>query len=96
MTRINFKPYNSDQLIEIVQARLLTAREGLKGEMNEVIVPDAVKFAAKKVASITGDARRVLDICRSAINHDTYMQDINYTFIDVRWNSSSLSHVRRK
>jgi hypothetical protein len=29
-----------------------------------VLSKDAVKFAAMKVSSISGDARRVLDICR--------------------------------
>jgi origin recognition complex subunit 1 len=32
--------------------------------MPDFITADAIKFASKKVASISGDARRVLDICR--------------------------------
>jgi origin recognition complex subunit 1 len=44
------------QLEQIVHARL--------GGSTEVLSKDAVKFAAMKVSSISGDARRVLDICR--------------------------------
>jgi origin recognition complex subunit 1 len=65
MIRINFQPYTTLQLEKIVQARLLSAKEGLKNEqVQDVIAPDGIKFAAMKVSSISGDARRVLDICR--------------------------------
>ena len=66
MIRINFKPYSSAQLEQIVKSRLANAKEGLKSGIDkDVIAPDGIKFAAMKVSSITGDARRVLDICRS-------------------------------
>ncbi|KAH8922934.1 P-loop containing nucleoside triphosphate hydrolase protein, partial [Atractiella rhizophila] len=55
--RINFAAYTSEQLIKIVEARL----EGL-----DVFNKDGIKLAAKKVASVTGDARRALDICRES------------------------------
>ena len=32
----------------------------------KVFEPDAVLLAARKVAAVTGDARRALDICRRA------------------------------
>jgi origin recognition complex subunit 1 len=67
MTRINFKPYTSEQLIEIVQKRLEYAQQGLQTTLPPYIDEDAIKFASKKVASISGDARRVLDICRSIV-----------------------------
>ena len=56
MIRINFLPYTTAQLEQIVHARL--------GGTTDVLSKDAVKFAAMKVSSISGDARRVLDICR--------------------------------
>jgi origin recognition complex subunit 1 len=59
MVRINFQPYTTAQLEQIVHARL----EG----SNEVLSKDAVKFAAMKVSSISGDARRALDICRRTV-----------------------------
>lgn len=65
MIRINFQPYTTLQLEKIVKARLESAKDGLNaGEISEMISPDAIKFAAMKVSSISGDARRVLDICR--------------------------------
>jgi origin recognition complex subunit 1 len=65
MVRINFQPYTTAQLEQIVHARL--------GGSNEVLSKDAVKFAAMKVSSISGDARRVLDICRCVLSpHPIY------------------------
>ena len=66
MIRINFQPYTTPQLEKIVQTRLQSAMEGLQGSAKDqnVIAPDGIKFAAMKVSSISGDARRVLDICR--------------------------------
>jgi len=57
LTRCQFPPYTHEQLICIVAARL----DGL-----EVFDPDAVQLVARKVASLSGDARRALDICRRA------------------------------
>jgi origin recognition complex subunit 1 len=64
MTRINFKPYTWEQLHEIVTKRLAFAQQDLQKTLPAYITDDAIKFASKKVASISGDARRVLDICR--------------------------------
>ena len=60
MTRIAFPGYNHEQLIRIIQSRL----EGVPGN---VVDPDAIKFASMKIASVSGDARRALDICRRAV-----------------------------
>ncbi|TBU44332.1 P-loop containing nucleoside triphosphate hydrolase protein [Dichomitus squalens] len=70
MVRINFQPYTTPQLESIVKARLLaskTAHPPLPPNTPDVLAPDALKFAAMKVASISGDARRVLDICRRTV-----------------------------
>ena len=64
MVRINFQPYTAGQLETIVHARLGKSREGLPAKALDVITKDGVKFASMKVSSISGDARRVLDICR--------------------------------
>lgn len=58
LTRINFQPYNYNQLYQIVQSRL----EGINAFGKE-----AVEFAARKVSAVSGDARRALDICRRAV-----------------------------
>ncbi|KAL7278893.1 hypothetical protein ACG7TL_006724 [Trametes sanguinea] len=67
MVRINFQPYTTPQLEQIVRARLASAKLGLPADTPDVIAPDALKFAAMKVSSISGDARRVLDICRRTV-----------------------------
>ena len=60
LTRITFPGYTHDQLIKIIQSRL----EGVPGN---VVDSDAVQFASRKVAAVSGDARRALDICRRAV-----------------------------
>ena len=75
MVRINFQPYTTPQLEQIVKARLAASKAGLppsssassSSTAQDVLGPDALKFAAMKVSSISGDARRVLDICRRAV-----------------------------
>ena len=62
MIRINFQAYNANQLVEIVNSRLATAKTGLPANTQDVVAPDGIMFAAKKVSNISGDARRVLII----------------------------------
>lgn len=59
LTRIIFPGYTHEQLMKIIQSRL----EGVPGDID----PDAIQFASRKVAAVSGDARRALDICRRAI-----------------------------
>lgn len=59
LTRLTFQPYSFVQLQEIVNARV----QGL-GLFDQ----DGVQLIARKVAAISGDARRVLDICRRAVD----------------------------
>lgn len=46
--------------MKIIQSRL----EGVPGN---IVDGDAVQFASRKVAAVSGDARRALDICRRAV-----------------------------
>merc|ERR1719470_622330 len=57
LTRQTFQPYTHTQLQTIVASRL----EGL-----QVLQQDAIQLVARKVAGLSGDARRALDICRRA------------------------------
>ena len=57
LTRLTFSPYTHVQLQEIVTCRLT----GLT-----VFDKDAIQLVSRKVASLSGDARRALDICRRA------------------------------
>jgi origin recognition complex subunit 1 len=58
--------------MQIIQSRL----EGVPGN---IVHPDALQFAARKVAAVSGDARRALDICRRAVEiaeTETTSQDL--------------------
>ncbi|XP_058801016.1 origin recognition complex subunit 1-like isoform X2 [Phymastichus coffea] len=57
LTRLTFPPYNFKQLEEIVVSRLKGANT-FGGE--------TIQLVARKVAAVSGDARRALDICRRA------------------------------
>jgi origin recognition complex subunit 1 len=46
--------------MRIVESRL----ENVPGN---IVDPDAIQFASRKVAAVSGDARRALDICRRAV-----------------------------
>lgn len=61
LTRITFPGYTHTQLMTIIQSRL----EGVSS--NVIVEPDAVQFASRKVAAVSGDARRALDVCRRAV-----------------------------
>jgi origin recognition complex subunit 1 len=39
----------------------------LEGVPGTVVEPDAIQFASRKVAAVSGDARRALDTCRRAV-----------------------------
>ncbi|KAF5376959.1 hypothetical protein D9615_007258 [Tricholomella constricta] len=67
MIRINFQPYTSSQLQQIIHARLQSVKDGLEDDAQEALSIDAIRLAAMKVSSISGDARRVLDICRRTV-----------------------------
>ncbi|KAG8625622.1 hypothetical protein KVT40_006023 [Elsinoe batatas] len=60
LTRITFPGYTHQQLIKIISSRL-------EGIQTVVVDPDAVQFASRKVAAVSGDARRALDVCRRAV-----------------------------
>ncbi|KAL9260505.1 Origin of replication complex subunit 1A-like protein [Drosera capensis] len=71
--RLRFEPYNNQQLQEIILSRL----RGINAFENQ-----AVEFASRKVAAVSGDARRALEICRRAaeikdyhIKHQTSKND---------------------
>jgi len=58
--RITFRGYTHDQLMAIIESRLAHVP-------GNVVHPDAIQFASRKVAAVSGDARRALDICRRAV-----------------------------
>ncbi|XP_065829540.1 origin recognition complex subunit 1-like isoform X2 [Oscarella lobularis] len=58
LTRVSFQPYTHSQLQAIITSRL----EGI-----EAFDSESIELAARKVAAVSGDARRALDICRRAV-----------------------------
>lgn len=60
LTRILFPGYTHEQLQEIIRSRLSHVPD-------TIVDPDAIQFASRKVAAVSGDARRALDICRRAV-----------------------------
>lgn len=60
LTRITFPGYTHDQLQLIIQSRLSLVPA-------HIVDSDAIQFASRKVAAVSGDARRALDICRRAV-----------------------------
>ena len=57
LTRTIFQPYSFRQLQTIIQDRL-----------KKILAfdPEAIELVSRKVAAVSGDARRALDICRRA------------------------------
>jgi origin recognition complex subunit 1 len=79
MTRITFKPYTDKQLVEIVHSRLgmgqseesiarrSEVEKALIIDCDKVMDPTAIMFISKRVSNVSGDARRMLDVCRRSI-----------------------------
>ncbi|KAL9367924.1 hypothetical protein Peur_039123 [Populus x canadensis] len=57
---ITFRAYSKDQILRILQERLLTVSHA-------VFHPQAMELCARKVAAASGDMRKALCVCRSAI-----------------------------
>ncbi|KAB1227670.1 Origin recognition complex subunit 1 [Morella rubra] len=69
--RLCFGPYNYQQLQEIISSRL----KGI-----DAFDKQAIEFASRKVAAISGDARRALEICRRAAEiKDYHLKKLNST-----------------
>lgn len=60
LTRITFPGYKHTDLMEIITTRLANVP-------GNIVDADAIQFASRKVAAVSGDARRALDICRRAV-----------------------------
>lgn len=78
LTRLTFQPYNHQELNQIISSRL----EGLK-----CFDEDAIQLVSRKVAAVSGDARRALDICRRAV----LISENNNEQSDIKSKSKSIS-----
>ncbi|EGC36710.1 hypothetical protein DICPUDRAFT_77605 [Dictyostelium purpureum] len=93
LQRLPFQPYNTQQLESIIKYRL----GGL-----EAFDQDSIQLVAKRVATVCGDARRALEICRKAATIalqqnelDNLVQKVTDTHIDEVFKQFSLP-IRRK
>lgn len=57
LTRVNFEPYTTTQLVQIIESRLKNVPGG-------IVEKDAIRLCALRIANNTGDARKALDVCR--------------------------------
>ena len=75
------------QLQEIVSSRL----QGIPA-----FDRDAIQLVARKVAAVSGDARRCLDICRRAIEiavrNNTYVFDVIVPYL-IDWKKIVIHHL---
>ena len=63
---LHYPPYTKQEIMDIITARL---REGARdaGSGQPVITARAIAFLAGKIASLSGDLRKALDVCRRAL-----------------------------
>ncbi|TIA93657.1 hypothetical protein E3P99_00080 [Wallemia hederae] len=103
MERINFAPYDRTQLIEIVQSRLRYAVSLAEkrdythltdDDTQGIFDQDAVKIAAAKTASVQGDARRMLEVCRQTLER-TEILPVKTSHVQQTLKAMSLSPLSR-
>ena len=98
LSRLNYLPYNAEQIRKVVQERLRDAKA------EEIFKPDSLQFVSLRVAHSTGDIRKALHICRRAIEVRTgeivTVPDMNKAQYDLYSNPfvavmSNLSYASR-
>ena len=64
---LHYPPYTKQEIMDIITARLreACARDAVSGQ--PVITARAIAFLAGKIASLSGDLRKALDVCRRAL-----------------------------
>ncbi len=92
LTRLSFHPYSYKELETIINSRL-------KGLPN-VFDSDALQLICRKVAAVSGDARRALDICRRSVEiaqmeekECVSMKDVDCALHEI-FNSIKLVRIR--
>jgi cell division control protein 6 len=63
--RLSFNPYTTDDIIEIISARLQSLDP--QSSTLPMMDPKAIELCARKVSAASGDLRTALDMCRKAI-----------------------------
>ena len=93
-TRLSFQPYNFKELEQIIRSRILEFTN------IDIFHPDALQLICRKVAALSGDARRVLDICRRSVEiaiederFQVTMDDVNKSLQEI-YNSIVVQRIR--
>ena len=76
--RLTFEPYNKDELTEVVAARL--AHVGAADAFDR----EALRFAGALAAQSTGDVRRLLQICRKAVDVAAQRRRVRVQVEDIK------------
>ncbi|KAJ5072045.1 origin recognition complex subunit 1 [Anaeramoeba ignava] len=58
LVHVSFQPYSREQITQIVSSRLASLN---------IFSPDAIELGSRKIAAVSGDARRALEVFRRAI-----------------------------
>lgn len=100
LRRIQFVGYTFDQLGTIIRHRLDLLTKQNKRKV--VVDTDAVGYASRKVASVSGDARRALAICRRAVEiaEEEYLKnapaaDLNELEVAEQTYKVQIDHISR-
>ncbi|KAG1657258.1 Origin recognition complex subunit 1 [Nymphon striatum] len=80
LTRMTFHPYTYKQLQTIVTSRMSDLK---------AFDPDAVQLVSRKIAAVSGDARRALDVCRRA----TEIAESSLTLSPKKKNNQNMSGI---
>lgn len=64
LSRMTFSSYSHEQLVEIIKVKLKQTQKNIK---NVDFEPRALEYAARKIASVSGDARRTLNVVSRSI-----------------------------
>ncbi|CAI0556792.1 unnamed protein product [Linum tenue] len=76
---VTYRAYSKDQIIRILQERLMVLP-------HVVFHPQALELCARKVAAASGDMRKALSVCRSAV--EVLEAEVRESTIRLRSNSS--------
>ncbi|GAA5796406.1 hypothetical protein HPULCUR_001778 [Helicostylum pulchrum] len=103
---LNFNPYQVSEISSIIKDRLFSlvedpqnpfgpAPKPTQGTAPPLIMPMAIEFCARKVASSMGDLRTALDVCRQAIElaEMDYKKKLNSTSVLSEQKSNASSAV---
>lgn len=73
---LHFAPYSKQQIVDIITKKLEAA------DVLDVIKGPAMQFLAAKVAAVSGDVRRALDLCKRVIELAQYNAQNSKTGLD--------------